>query len=301
MRRNSRGGTRLVRLGDRRILAEGLPVNVWSDLHHHAMTVRWPAFFAAFALGFVTINLVFASLYSLGDDPIANAKPGDFLDYFFFSVETIATVGYGDMHPRTIYGHVLATLATISGVSYLAVTTGLIFARFSQPRARLLFARNPVVTTHDGARVLMIRIANARQNAIAEASAKLWLIRTETTAEGASYRKFRQLPLTRDENPVFALTWTIMHVIDEDSPLHGFGAAEAAESDAAFVVTLNGYDETSSIAVHGRWNYAAADVVLDRDYADIIFPGEGGLMRIDYSRFHDTVAAPHDSAPGVHS
>jgi inward rectifier potassium channel len=266
--------------------------SVWSDLRHHAMTASWPSFFTGLALGFVAVNLVFAALYALGDDPIANARPGSLADYFFFSVETIATVGYGDMHPRTLYGHCVATIGTFFGICSLAVVTGLIFARFTQPRAHLLFARNPVVAPHDGARTLMLRFANAHRNMIADASVKLWIVKSEPTAEGASFRRFRQLRLARDENPVFALSWTIMHVIDEDSPLHGWSAEEFALSDAALVVTFNGHDEATGQSVHGRWAYVAADVLFDHAYVDVMRRDDAGVMRVDHARFHDT--APLD-------
>jgi inward rectifier potassium channel len=235
------------------------------------------------------VNAAVATLYSLGDDPIANARPGNFLDYFFFSVETIATVGYGDMHPRTLYGHIVATLATFTGISMLAVTTGLIFSRFARPRPRIMFARYPVVTWQDGARTLMIRFANERINAITDAAAKLWLVRDEHTAEGATFRKFRQLRMARDENPVFALSWTIMHVIDEDSPLQGWTAEDFAEGRAAIIVTLTGHDETSGASIHGRWNYSARDIRIDHNYVNIIGIDEEGRTRIDFTRFHDTI------------
>jgi inward rectifier potassium channel len=281
---------RTLRVGDRRVVAEGLAPDFGTDLHHRAMTANWPMFFAACASGFVLVNLLFATLYSLGDNPIANAAPGSFHDYFFFSVETIATVGYGDMHPRTLYGHLVASAATFVGIFSLAVMTGLVFARFSRPRARLVFARQPVVCPHDGEATLMIRFANARHNAIAGATAKLWIIVAEQTQEGARFRRFLQLPLLRDENPVFALSWTIMHRIDASSPLQGWTAADAAASDASLVVTFDGYDESSNLSVRARQNYAIADVIFDAAYVDIMRIGDDGVLRIDYAKFHD--AAP---------
>ena len=280
--------SRALRIGDRRVIAEGLTPDFGTDLHHRAMTASWPGFFAACGFGFALVNLVFATLYLLGDDPVANARPGSFPDYFFFSVETIATVGYGDMHPRTLYGHLVASCATFVGICSLAVLTGLVFARFAQPRARLMFARRPVICRHDGARVLMIRFANARHNAIANASAKLWMIVSEETVEGRRFRRFRQLPLVRDENPVFALTWTIMHEIDAQSPLYGWTEADAAASDAALVLTFQGHDESSTLSVRARNNYSAADIAFDRVYADIMSADDDGALRINYAKFHDT-------------
>ncbi|WP_445730618.1 ion channel [Methylocystis sp. IM2] len=179
-------------MSDREAVTHGLRQSFWGDLHHHAVTARWPAFFIGAALVFVLCNLCFATLYMLGDDPVANARPGAFLDYFFFSMETFATVGYGDMHPRTPYGHAVAAIGAFIGVCALAVTTGLIFTRFTQPRARVLFARAPVVAMFDGARTLMIRFANERHNVIVDTSARLWLMRSEYSKEGVFYRRFHR-------------------------------------------------------------------------------------------------------------
>src|SRR5215813_15612549 len=145
------------------------------------MTVHWPVFFGSAAALFVTLNAIFAFLYWLGHEPIANAEGNGPLAYFYFSIETLATVGYGDMHPQTNYGHLIATVEIFTGMSFLAVMFGLIFSRFSRPRARFIFAKHPVVTVHEGRPTLMIRIANERNNTISQAMARLWLIRLETT------------------------------------------------------------------------------------------------------------------------
>jgi inward rectifier potassium channel len=291
---SGKGGARprRLRLGDRDAIAHGLQTSFWSDLHHHAVTASWPRFFAAAALVFVLFNLSFASLYLLGDDPIANARPGNFLDYFFFSIETFATVGYGDMHPKSAYGHAIAAFGAFVGVCALAVTTGLIFARFTRPRARVLFARTAVVAPFNGAATLMIRFANIRHNVIADASAKLWLVRSETSAEGVFYRRFLPLALTRNESPVFALSWTIMHVLDESSPLHGWSAADFAASDASLIVMFEGHDETSSQTLRARGDYLLAEVRCDHEYDDVFSFDDEGRMTIDYTRFHGVHIAP---------
>jgi inward rectifier potassium channel len=152
-----------------------LSQSFWTDLYYRAMTAFWPVFFGSAALIFIALNVVFAFLYSLGHDPIANAAENGLLAPFYFSIETLATVGYGDMHPQTNYGHLVATVEIFTGMSFLAVMTGLIFARFSRPRARFVFANTAVITRHEGKLALMIRTANARHNTISRASARLWL------------------------------------------------------------------------------------------------------------------------------
>jgi len=279
---------RKVRVGNREILAHGLEAWKWGDLYHLAMTASWPVFFAAFALAYLAVNMVYASLYLAGDAPIANARPG-FEDLFYFSIETLATVGYGDMHPQTRYGHIVATLEIFTGLSITAAMTGLVFARFSRPRARVMFARNPVISTHNGAPTLMIRMANARHNMITDATAKLWITRIEKSAEGVRFRRFLELPLDRGANPMFALSWTIFHVIDAASPLHGASAQDLEDVEAGFIVTFGGLDETSAQQLNARAAYENGDILWNRRYADILDQDENGVARIDYRRFHDTV------------
>jgi inward rectifier potassium channel len=280
--------SRVVRLGSGKVMTEGLEANRWTDFYHNAMTVTWPAFFCWLAGIFVSFNLLFAAIYSLGDAPIAHAKPGSFSDLFFFSVETTSTVGYGDMYPQTMYGHVVATIENFGGLVSLAVMTGLVFARFSRPHARLIFANNPVIAVHNGAPTLMVRVANARNNFISDASAKLWAIRPRASAEGRRMTGFQPMRLERSENPVFALSWTLLHVIDETSPLAGMSAEEIAASDMNFAVTISGLDETSAQIVHARKPYTAADLRHMHEFVDIIRIDEDGLRHVDYAKIHDT-------------
>src|SRR5438552_231549 len=210
--------TRVVLLGGREVIAEGVRLNFWADISHRCMTASWPAFIAGAALVFVAFNAVFASFYWIGNQPISNVPGGAYIDYLYFSIETLSTAGYGDMHPQTHYGHFIATVELFTGIFSMSLMTGLIFARFSRPKPRFLFAERPVISIHDGVRTLMIRFANERHNAITHATARLWTITTETTSEGRLFRRFSELRLVRADNPILALTWTIFHVIDENSP-----------------------------------------------------------------------------------
>jgi inward rectifier potassium channel len=289
---DKRARPRLTTLGDRRFITQGLETNLWTDFYFNAMTVTWPRFFGGLAAIFILLNLVFAGVYSLGHAPVANARPGSFSDLFFFSVETTSTVGYGDMHPETMYGHVVATAENFVGMVSLAVMTGLVFARFSRPHARLIFARNPVIARHNGLLTLMVRVANARNNFITNATSKLWVIRGEQSTEGRRLTRFLPLKLDRDENPIFALTWTLLHIIDEDSPLYGMTAADIAASDMNFVVNISGLDETSAQIVHARYPFSSENLRFGHEYVDIVTIDEDGMRRIDYAKLHDTRAAP---------
>jgi len=290
--------SRLRSLGGGKIIAEGLEQGLWTDFYHNAMTVSWPTFFGALAAAFVAVNLFFAFVYAAGDAPVANARPGSLSDLFFFSVETTSTVGYGDMHPQTLYGHVVATGENFIGLVMLAVMTGLVFARFSRPRARLIFARNPVVANHDGTPTLIFRLANARNAFISEATAKLWMLRGATNAEGRRFVGFQPLRLLRSENPVLALSWTLFHPIDADSPLYGVSESELVASETNFVVSIRGFDETSAQTVHARHTFAAQDVRPGHEFVDIHSLDEDGMRHIDYAKIHDTrpIASPPASS-----
>ena len=268
-----------VRVGRSEIETRGLTDSVWTDRYHRAMTASWPVFFGTAAAIFVIFNAVFAFLYWLGNEPIANVAADEPLGFFYFSVETLATVGYGDMHPQTHYGHFIATVEIFTGMSFLAVMTGLIFARFSRPRARFIFAKNPVVTVHQGQPTLMIRMANERNNTISQATARLWLARMETTAEGSKYRRFYELLLDRREHPLFMLSWSLIHVIDETSPLYR----------VTRLLTLNvgGVDDNSAQYLHARRLYNHQDIRWNYRYRDITSFSEHGTMVIDYTAFHE--------------
>ena len=272
----------------RDVVSVGLDEGRWRDAYHRLLTMPWHRFFALVLVGYLFVNGCFAlGYYGLGD-AIENAVPGSFLDVFFFSVQTLATIGYGKMAPHTLGANVLVTLEALLGMIGLAVTTGLVFARFSRPTARVLFSRVAVVTRWEGTPSLMFRMANARGNQIVEARLKLTLIRSETTAEGQSVRRLHDLRLLRSEHAAFALTWTAIHPIDAASPLRGADAESLRASMAEFVVSLTGIDEGLSQTIHARHGYRPEDLRFGVRFADILTDVQGE-SRIDYTRFHDVV------------
>jgi inward rectifier potassium channel len=291
--RRSRG-SRELRLDDRVIIAHGMPTPLWQDLYHRALVVRWPTFFVSLAVLFVLLNTTFAELYMLGNAPIANQFPAGFGGAFFFSVETLATVGYGDMHPQTVYAHWIATLEIFVGMSGIALATGLIFARFSRPHAKIMFTRYAVIRPLDGRMTLMVRSANARQNVIAEARARLRILRQETTAEGYTLRKLYDLTLVRDQHPVFKLGWTVMHIVDENSPLFGETAETLKRLDTSLILTLEGVDESTSQTMQARHMWSCDQIYWHHRFVDIMSERDG-VSHIDYALFDEIV--PLDDTP----
>ena len=275
--------------GGRTIETYGLAHRPWHDLYHIFMTMRWPTLFGSYAVFFALFNLAFAGAYQLQPSGIANLSPGGYWGRFFFSVETLATVGYGDMHPQTVYAHLVASVEIFTGLMSLALITGMMFARFARPTARILFARLAVIRDFDGRRTLMLRAANERQNFILEATAQLRLIRDEQTSEGVRFRRIYDLPLRRSEQPMFLYGWNLLHVIDEASPLTGETAESLGAAKAFVLLTIGGIDETTGQMLISRQEYAPSNLRWDHAFVDVFMSGEDGIDRFDYSRFHDVV------------
>jgi inward rectifier potassium channel len=295
-RRPRRVGVRRFRVGDRDVISEGLTRLVLQDLFHFFMTVSWPVTFATIAGFFLVFDTFFGWLYNRVPGCIANLNPPGFWGAFFFSVETLATVGYGDMHPQTPYGHVIAMLEIFVGVIMLALITGLMFARFSRPRARFLFSRHAVIRPIEGQKTLLFRTANARQNVVQDASAKLRLLRDVATSEGYKFRKISDLSLVRAQHPAFTLGWTIMHVIDESSPLNGETPESLHAAAASFILSLTGTDETTGQTLTSRANYSSRAIMWNHSFTDILEVREDGTVHIDYAKFDD-IEPLSESAP----
>lgn len=275
-------------INDREVITLGSEYEFWSDLYHRAMTAGiWPFLLAGLAV-FLLNNIVFAGLFALEPTSIANVPEPRLLYLFFFSIENFTTVGFGDMHPQSIYGHTIASTEGFAALLQTAALTGLIFAKFSQPRARFRFAANPVISNHEGKRTLMIRIANSRQNFVSDATAELWILRLEISEEGERFRKFHQLPLTRNQNPTFVLSWTVFHTISKTSLLYGLTVDDLKKQEAQFILTIKGTDANSSQELRARKNYGFADIAWNSRYVDILTPnGKGGIV-LDYQKFDMT-------------
>jgi len=286
---------RVFRLGSREIITEGLQLSFWADISHRCMTASWPAFVAGAAFVFIAFNAAFAVLYWIGDNPISNVPHRAYIDYLYFSIETLSTAGYGDMHPQTHYGHFIATVELFTGIFSMSLMTGLIFARFSPPSSRVLFANNAVISNHEGAPTLMVRFVNERHNVISNATAKLWILKNIVTAEGHLTRRFEELRLVKNESPAFALSWTLYHVIDEQSPFNGLTAEDLEAPDVSIIVVVAGYDVVAAQTVHARKTYDRLDILFGRRYVDVIQAAGDGRVRIDYGRFHDTLEASFDA------
>jgi len=261
------------------------------DLYHSLVALSWPRLLLLLVGVYLLTNALFAGLYLLQPGAIANARAGSFEDAFFFSVQAFSTIGFGAMYPATRYGHVLVTAETLLGLLTLAGTTGLVFAKFSLPTARVRFSEKAVICDHEGVPTLQLRLANERANQIVEASVSLTLVRDEVTKEGASFRRIHDLRLARARSPVFAIGWNLLHPIDEASPLHGVDAAGLAETDAVLQVSLAGLDGTQMQTIHARKAYRHQDLLFGYRLVDVIARAEDGFREIDLNRFDEVEPA----------
>ena len=259
----------------------------FTDFYHGVLTASWSAFVLQLAGLFITVNLIFALLYLADRGGIVNARPGNFTDAFFFSVQTLGAGG-GDMAPRTLYANILVTAESFTGILTIALFAGIMFARFSRPLSRVLFSKVAVVAPFDGVPTLMFRAANQRGNSILDAGVTVSMARQYTTQEGVAMRRFHELRLVRSNNPLFALSWTVLHPIDEASPLFGLTPQDMAAEDMEIIIMLSGMDETIADRIFARHAYWNDEIVWQKRFVDVISVAPSGHRMVDLTHFHDT-------------
>jgi inward rectifier potassium channel len=277
--------------GSFNVVRDGLPF--WSSLslYHAALELSWPRFLLVAASGYLLINALFAGLFLLcGTGSLQSMEPfpiGDpFLRAFFFSVETFGTIGYGNIVPVGLGAHLTVTLESFVGLTSLALVTGLIFARFSRPSVRLLFSRTAIIAPYHGTTAFEFRVVNQRRSQLLEVECKVMLSRVEHR-NGKPYRNFFQLPLERTKVSFFPAAWTVVHPIDDASPLRGATRDSLLADDAEFIVLLTGYDETFAAIVHTRTSYKPHEIVWGARFADVFNHGDPrGTISIDVGRLH---------------
>lgn len=271
------------------VIRLGMPRKPFGDLYHQLIGFGWIKFLCAIVLFYLLTNSVFATLYWLDPGGIENARPGSWLDSYAFSVQTMATIGYGKLAPVSPFCHIVVIFESLFGLMTSAVMTGLFFSKFSRPTARIMFSRVALMTVRDGQRVLMFRVANERGNQVVEAQLRLWLFRTERTKEGEPVRRFYELPLVRNVSPVFAMTWTATHVLDDKSQLSDATTDSLEAGAIELVITFIGIDNTLAQTVHARHGYRSGDIRFGERFVDMLGVTETGRRQIDYRNFHSTV------------
>lgn len=272
---------------------EGLPRHPFNDFYVWLLRASWGRALGVLCVAYLVLNLIFAIGYwfvSIEIAPCFGVREPTFLDAFWFSVETFATIGYGVMNATTVPAHVLVTIEAFVGILYTGMATGLMFARFSKPTARVAFARNVVVVRRNGIPTLQIRMANERSSEILSAAAQAFVLLDERSSEGTVMRRFYPLKLERDTSPLFALSWTLLHVIDETSKLHGITAENVRDRLVGVAVNVTGVDDSFGASVYARQVYRADDFAFDKQFADMITP-LADAIHIDHRKLSDLVDA----------
>jgi inward rectifier potassium channel len=275
--------------GTGEVLLQNLPEMARiNDLYHWLLTTSRSSFALMILSCYLGINALFALAY-MAIGGVDNMRQGSFADAFFFSVQTMATIGYGRMVPTGFGANILVTIEAGLGLFGIAVAASLMFARFTRATAGIRFSRNAVISRFDGKPTLMFRLANERAARINEANIYLVVARQQMTGEGREYRRLHDLAPVRSFSPVFELSWTVMHVIDETSPLFGCTPEELAASDTALTVVFTGHHEGFQQRVHARHSYPAGEWLWDHRFADLIERGRDGEVILDYSKFDEAV------------
>lgn len=270
-----------------------------NNFYHWLLGTSWTSFLLLVVFVYLGTNLLFAFGYlACGEGAITNAEPGSLLDAFFFSVQTMATIGYGRMTPVGSWPNAIVTFEAFFGIVYSALTTGLAFARFTRPTAGVRFSEVAVVGSHDGVKTLKFRVANDRSSHIVEAQLRLWLIAESMTSEGERYRRSVELQLHRSESPVFSLTWTAMHSVDENSALKEYLGNPDIEQQWHLLITFTGYHESLANQVYARHVYLPRNVQENATFVDIVTVLPDGGRVIDLTNFDKWIPSTSDKLVG---
>jgi inward rectifier potassium channel len=273
----------LVRQGTFEVRKTGTSRFDFKDPYHLAVALPWSAFVVCALLALLLINLTFAMLYVLRPGSVNNLSSGNFLYAFFFSMETMSTVGYGEMSPSSVYGYIVACCEMVVGMAFLALLTGLLFVRFSQSRPGILFAENAVISTHNGRPTLMIRVGNARVNMLTEATASLSVLLKETSDEGQVFRRYHDLRLICQRLPAFPLTWTLMHKIDATSPLYGYDPDKLRADWGRLFLSVEARDPKLGRKVQELCDYGDQRILFGAHYVDAVMYDDKGVPTADLS------------------
>ena len=275
-----------IRIND--TIRKGTPSEFRNDLYFFLMQGTWGKLFAMILVSFIVVNLIFAALFMLQPGSIAEARPFSFADAFFFSVQTMTTIGYGTMTPITTYGHVLVTIEAFIGLLGVALFTGVMFAKASRPTASIIFSKPLVLSKRHGKDVIIFRVGNARGNDVIDANMDLTVLIDDISPEGDHLRRIHDLKLSRNRSPFFTLSWTAFHEIDENSPLKDVDWENPYKSFVIITATLKGHDGTYGQTIYTRHTYSPKDILHNHRFVDIISQLPDGRLMIDYHKFHDT-------------
>jgi inward rectifier potassium channel len=289
-RRRSRSST--AQFGTVAVERVGMPRAPFGEAFHFLMRSSWPIFCVVFSVYYLLINAIFGAIYYWDLAGIENARPHSYMDAFMFSVQTIATIGYGHLAPKSGFVNAVVVFESMASFLGLSLWTGLAFSRFSRPTARVMFSDTAVIAPDDGVPTLMFRVANGRGNRIVDASITVTLLANDINAEGVAWRRQVDLKLVRARSAVFALSWTVFHRIDATSPLRGVTDIVHSQMAPQLVVSLLGIDDTFGQPIHAMKYYEAADILPGKRFVDIASVAGDGHRVLNFTLFHDVEDDP---------
>jgi inward rectifier potassium channel len=271
-----------------RVKVIGVRATPIRDLYHLILRAPWSLVLTGWALVFLSFNTFFAAIYDAVGG-VAGLHDGSFHDYFFFSVQTMATIGYGSMYPVSTTAHLLVTSEAVVGMTLLALTTGIMFSKFAGLRARIQFARDIVIAPLDGIPTLQIRLGNERTSQIIDAVVRVVLYRTEVSIEGVKLYRMYDLALERERAPALSRSWTVLHRIRAEALLSGATPESLVKDEIEFLISVTGIDELTGQTMHARHMYDGAKLVWGARHADLLSELADGTLQLDMTQFHDTV------------
>jgi len=278
--------------GSFNVQRHGMRKSFGRDLYHFFISCRWWLFLVLLIGLYMLLNLCFAGLYALDPVGISQAQPGSLKDAFFFSVQTMSTVGYGSMSPVTTYAHTLMVVQSVVSYLFTALSTGLVFAKFAKVRAQVLFSQKALIQPYNGKPALTFRAANERSSQIVEATVKVFFSRNEFSQEGVRERRIYDLSLLRDSTPLFSLVWNVYHPIEPGTPLYGETEASLIAGQCTLMITFTGIDDVLGQTVHSRYAYNAHEILFNHRFVDIIDIDDEGVRSVNYLHFHQQTALP---------
>jgi inward rectifier potassium channel len=264
------------------------------DIYQYLINVSWPKFFLIVLTFYIALNFIFAMLYFIiGADHINGINSRNFIntysDLFFFSVQTFTTVGYGGMIPKDFITNIIAAMETLTGLLGFALATGLLYGRFSRPSARIIYSKMALISPFkdkNDKNSFQFRIANQRRNTLMEMEAKVMVAFIERT-DGQSVKRYYDMKLERSYIYFFPLSWTLVHPIDNESPLFGKGPNELRALEAEILILIKGFDDTFSQVVHSRFSYSYDEIVWGAKFKKTFFIDDNGDFVIDLKNIHD--------------
>ena len=256
------------------------------DFYHALLRLPWSGTIAAISAAYLIANALFSISY-LEIGGFSQAAIGSFKDAFFFSVQTMGTIGYGAMFPASTAANVVVVIESIVSLLLTALATGLVFAKFSRSTARFVFTRRAVISPVGGVPTLQFRLGNERGNQLVNAQIRMVMVRTEVLPEGGTFYRMLDLHPTRERALSLSRSWNVLHVIDASSPLAGETPVSLAEKEIELTVMVLGTDDVSMQTVHASHRYFAKDIVWGARLADVLSETSDGNMLLDLNRFHD--------------